>query len=56
VNGGEATDGNEIDDGGVNCEGRWKEAEELEVQATETSLRVLGKEHPSTLSASMKDG
>ena len=30
-------------------QGRWKEAEELEVQVMETSLRVLGAEHPSTL-------
>ncbi|KAF8539826.1 hypothetical protein BDD12DRAFT_881587 [Trichophaea hybrida] len=29
--------------------GRWKEAEELEVQVLETSLRVLGQEHPHTL-------
>jgi tetratricopeptide (TPR) repeat protein len=27
-------------------QGRWKEAEELEVQVMETSLRVLGAEHP----------
>ena len=27
-------------------QGRWKEAEELEVQVMETSLRVLGQEHP----------
>jgi tetratricopeptide (TPR) repeat protein len=32
-------------------QGRWKEAEELEVQAMETSLRVLGQEHPDTLSS-----
>jgi len=31
--------------------GRWKEAEELEVQVMETSSRVLGDEHPSTLTA-----
>jgi tetratricopeptide (TPR) repeat protein len=30
-------------------QGRWKEAEELEVQVMETSSRVLGAEHPSTL-------
>ena len=30
-------------------QGRWKEAEELEVQVMETSLRVLGAEHPDTL-------
>ena len=28
---------------------QWKEAEELEVQVMQTSLRVLGEEHPSTL-------
>ena len=27
-------------------QGRWKEAEELEVKVMETSLRVLGQEHP----------
>ncbi|KAF2867143.1 hypothetical protein BDV95DRAFT_598272 [Massariosphaeria phaeospora] len=32
-------------------EGRSKEAEELDVQVMETSLRVLGKEHPSTLTS-----
>ena len=32
-------------------EGRWKEAEELFVQVMETSLRVLGEEHPSTLTS-----
>ena len=31
--------------------GRWKEAEELEVQVMETSRRVLGQEHPSTLTS-----
>ena len=31
--------------------GRWKEAEELEVQVMKTSLRVLGQEHPSTLTS-----
>ena len=30
-------------------QGRWKEAEELEVQVMETSSRVLGLEHPDTL-------
>ncbi|KAH7061799.1 kinesin light chain [Paraphoma chrysanthemicola] len=30
-------------------DGRWKEAEELEVQVMETSSRVLGDEHPDTL-------
>ncbi|KAI8272666.1 hypothetical protein K4K60_012078 [Colletotrichum sp. SAR11_57] len=30
-------------------QGRWKEAEELEVRVMETSLRVLGEEHPDTL-------
>jgi hypothetical protein len=29
--------------------GRWKEAEELEVQVMEISVRVLGAEHPDTL-------
>jgi tetratricopeptide (TPR) repeat protein len=32
-------------------EGRWKEAEELFVQVVETSLRVLGQEHPDTLAS-----
>jgi len=32
-------------------QGRWKEAEELEVQVMETSLRVLGEEHPDTLTS-----
>jgi hypothetical protein len=30
-------------------QGRWKEAEELQVQVMETFKRVLGVEHPSTL-------
>ena len=30
-------------------QGRWKEAEELEVQVMKTSKRVLGEEHPFTL-------
>jgi hypothetical protein len=30
-------------------QGRWKEAEELEVQVMETRKRVLGQEHPDTL-------
>jgi hypothetical protein len=30
-------------------QGRWKEAEELDVQVMETSLKVLGHEHPQTL-------
>ncbi|KAF8228065.1 hypothetical protein L208DRAFT_1404463 [Tricholoma matsutake] len=29
-------------------QGRWKEAEGLEVQIMETSLRILGAEHPHT--------
>ena len=29
----------------------WKEAEELDVQVMETSLRVLGAEHPDTLTS-----
>src|SRR5204863_55681 len=32
-------------------QGRWEEAEELEVQVMETSSRVLGTEHPSTLTS-----
>ena len=32
-------------------QGRWKEAEELEVQVMETRKRVLGEEHPSTLTS-----
>ncbi|KAM0691630.1 hypothetical protein Q7P36_007829 [Cladosporium allicinum] len=32
-------------------EGRWREAEELVVKAMEASRRVVGEEHPSTLSA-----
>ena len=32
-------------------QGRWKEAEELEVKVMETSLRVLGQEHPDTLTS-----
>lgn len=31
--------------------GRWKEAEELEVQVMETRKRVLGEEHPDTLTS-----
>ncbi len=30
-------------------QGRWMDAEELEVQVLETSSRVLGEEHPDTL-------
>jgi len=30
-------------------QGRWKEAEELDVQVVEMSSRVLGAEHPGTL-------
>jgi hypothetical protein len=30
-------------------QGRWKEAEELQVQVLETSKRVLTDEHPDTL-------
>ena len=33
-------------------QGRWKEAEELEVQVMETRKRVLGPEHPDTLTSS----
>jgi tetratricopeptide (TPR) repeat protein len=32
-------------------EGRWKEAEELEVQVMDTRKRVLGEEHPDTLTS-----
>ena len=32
-------------------QGRWKEVEELEVQVMETSSRVLGEEHPDTLTS-----
>jgi len=32
-------------------QGRWKEAEELNMQVMETSIRVLGEEHPSTLTS-----
>jgi hypothetical protein len=32
-------------------QGRWKEAEQLQVQVVETVKRVLGDEHPHTLSS-----
>ncbi|KAI0615824.1 TPR-12 multi-domain protein, partial [Pyrenophora tritici-repentis] len=32
-------------------QGRWKEAEELQVQVLQTSKRVLTDEHPDTLSS-----
>jgi len=32
-------------------QGRWKEAEELDVQVMETRKRVLGQEHPDTLNS-----
>jgi hypothetical protein len=32
-------------------QGRWKEAEELEVQVIDTRKRVLGAEHPDTLTS-----
>jgi hypothetical protein len=32
-------------------QGRWKEAEELDVRVMETRKRVLGAEHPSTLTS-----
>src|SRR5947207_15189382 len=32
-------------------QGRWKEAEELDVQVMETFKRVVGAEHPSTLTS-----
>jgi len=31
-----------------NSQGRWKEAEELQVQVMKTSRKVLGEEHPDT--------
>ncbi|KAE8135653.1 violaceus kinesin [Aspergillus pseudotamarii] len=35
----------------LHSDGRWKEAEELEVQAIELRKHVLGPEHPSTLTS-----
>ncbi len=32
-------------------QGRWDEAEKLEVQVMETTKRVLGEEHPDTLTS-----
>ncbi|KZL79726.1 tpr domain protein, partial [Colletotrichum incanum] len=32
-------------------QGRWKEAEELEVRVMEMRKRVLGDEHPDTLTS-----
>ena len=32
-------------------QGRWKEAEELQVEVMQTSLRRIGEEHPDTLSS-----
>lgn len=32
-------------------QGRWKEAEELELQVMKTGLSSLGKEHPDTLTS-----
>jgi hypothetical protein len=32
-------------------QGRWKEAEELEMQVIETRKKVLGAEHPATLTS-----
>src|SRR5436309_15314421 len=32
-------------------QGRWKEAEELELQVMETRMRVVGAEHPDTLAS-----
>ena len=37
-------------------QGRWDEAEKLEVQVMETSLRVLKEDHPSTLTSTSNDG
>ena len=35
----------------LSIRGRWKEAEELFVRVMETRKRVLGEEHPSTLTS-----
>jgi hypothetical protein len=35
----------------VHEDGRWREAKELFVQVMETRKRVLGEEHPSTLTS-----
>lgn len=35
----------------LSTDGRWKEAEELEVQVMELRKRVLGPEHPDTLTS-----
>jgi hypothetical protein len=35
----------------LRAEGRYEEAEELEVQVMETRMRVLGEEHPDTLAS-----
>ncbi|KAM7215496.1 P-loop containing nucleoside triphosphate hydrolase protein [Rhypophila decipiens] len=35
----------------MKARGRWKEAESLDVQVMETSSRVLGEEHPDTLTS-----
>lgn len=32
-------------------QGRWKEAEEVEIQLMETRTRILGSEHPDTLTS-----
>jgi len=32
-------------------QGRWKDAEELEVQVMETRVKLLGQDHPDTLSS-----
>ena len=32
-------------------QGRWDEAEKLQVQVMETTKRMLGEEHPSTLTS-----
>ncbi|OCK76768.1 hypothetical protein K432DRAFT_265065, partial [Lepidopterella palustris CBS 459.81] len=32
-------------------QGRWKEAEKMDVQVMEMSSRVLGEEHPDTLTS-----
>jgi hypothetical protein len=35
-------------------QGRWKEAEQLEVQVVKTRKRLLGEDHPSTLTSMAK--
>jgi Tetratricopeptide repeat len=41
-----------VDPAVTHCDrGQWKEAEELQLQVKDGSLRLLGDEHPDTLSA-----